>query len=144
MKKTITLKRITFTDKYTAGKMYVEGKYFGCTLERTNRDLNHKNGFDNGEKKVYGDTCIPFGHYKLTVTYSYKFGRNLILVNDVPEFSGVRIHRGNYPKDTIGCVLVAEKFANGRLYNSTPYENWITKYVQDEIKKGNEVWMDVV
>ena len=39
---------------------------------------------------------------------------------------------------------VAEKFANGRLYNSTPYENWITKYVQDEIKKGNEVWMDVV
>ena len=106
--------------------------------------MNHKNGFDNGEKKVYGDTCIPFGSYKLTVSYSYKFGRNLILVNNVPEFSGVRIHRGNYVKDTIGCVLVAEKFANGRLYNSTPYEKWITNYVTEEIKKGNEIWMDVV
>ena len=144
MKKIITLKRTTFTDKYTAGKMYVVGKYFGCTLERTNRDLNHKNGFDNGEKKVYGDTCIPFGKYKLTVTYSPKFGRNLILVNNVPEFSGVRIHRGNRVQDTTGCILVAKTFLNGVLYNSSPYETWITNWVSDEIKKGNEVWIDII
>ena len=144
MKKTITLKREQFPSKYTVGTMYVEGKKFGKTLERPNRDLNHKNGFDNGEKKVYGDTCIPFGHYKLTVTYSPKFKRDLVLVNNVPEFSGVRIHRGNYVKDTIGCILVAERFSNGALYNSTPYETWITNYVKKEIQSGNEVWMDVI
>lgn len=139
----ITLKREIFTDSYTAGTMYIEGKRFGRTLERRNRDLNHKNGFDNGEKKVYGDTCIPFGRYKLTVSYSPKFRRELILVNNVPEFSGIRIHRGNYPKDSIGCILVAERFVNGRLYNSTPYETWITNYVKNEIKRGNEIWLTI-
>lgn len=140
----VTLKREIFTDAYTAGTMRIDGKYFGRTLERKNRDLNHVNGFDNGEKKVYGDTCIPFGRYRLTVSYSPKFGRKLILVNNVPEFSGVRIHRGNFPKDTIGCVLVAERFSGGRLYNSAPYETWLTNYVENEIKRGNEVWLDVI
>ncbi len=140
----LTLKREIFTDDYTAGTMYIEGKRFSRTLERKNRDLNHINGFDNGEKKVYGDTCIPFGAYKLTVSYSPRFKRDLILVNNVPQFSGVRIHRGNFKKDTTGCILVAERFANGRLYNSTPYENWITNYAKSEIAKGNELWLTIV
>ena len=144
MKRLLTLKREILTDAYTAGTLYIDGKKFGRTLERKNRDLNHKNGFDNGEKKVYGDTCIPYGTYKLTVTYSPKFKRELILINNVPEFSGVRIHRGNYPKDSMGCILVGERFAGGILYNSTPYEIWITNYAKTEIKRGNELWLTII
>ena len=85
--------------------MYLDGEFYGYTLEDTVR----KPG-----QKVPGKTAIPAGSYKVTVTYSPHFKKLLPLINDVPEFDGVRIHGGNSAADTNGCLLVAKNRDSSR------------------------------
>ena len=52
------------------------------------------------------------GTYKLQMTYSPKFKRDLPLITGAtvgPE-RGFRIHAGNSLRDSIGCVLVGDSF----------------------------------
>lgn len=86
------------------GKRHLD---FGYTLEDPVRDFNKDGDLkDEGEKKVYGRTAIPFGKYEGQITYSPAFGRDLPLIKNVPHFSGIRIHAGNTAKHTEGCILV--------------------------------------
>ena len=50
---------------------------------------------------------IPCGTYPVRVTFSPKFKRMLPLVLNVPERSGIRIHRGTKPEHSRGCILVS-------------------------------------
>ena len=50
-------------------------------------------------------SCIPEGKYTVHRIYSPKFG-NCFHVLDVPGRTEILIHRGNYNKDTRGCILV--------------------------------------
>lgn len=103
-----TVKRYKFMDDRTIGKLYLNdgtGEKFVCdTLEDKVRDFKT-------EKKIKGETAIPYGIYKLTVgptglsRQTAPTGR-LPLVNDVPYFEGIRIHKWGKPKDTQGCLLV--------------------------------------
>jgi hypothetical protein len=57
--------------------------------------------------KIAGETAIPSGSYRVTITMSTKFGKLLPLLANVPNYSGIRIHPGNTTADTSGCILVA-------------------------------------
>lgn len=140
----ITLKRIAFKSTYTIGKMYIDEQYFCDTLEDFNRDINHNGIFDNNEKKIYGETAIPFGTYEVIVNYSNKFKRELPLLLNVPYFEGIRIHRGNTSKDTLGCILVGENKKIGMVLNSAPYEIKLTSLIKQELKKGNKVYIEII
>ena len=50
-------------------------------------------------------SCIPEGSYEVHRIYSPKFG-NCFHVQDVPDRTAILIHKGNYNKDTRGCILV--------------------------------------
>jgi len=50
-------------------------------------------------------SCIPEGKYTVHRIYSPKFG-NCFHLQDVPGRTAILIHRGNYTKDTRGCILV--------------------------------------
>jgi hypothetical protein len=91
----IGLKRDTFTDKSTIGKLFIDGEFECFTLEDVVR-----------ETKVYGATAIPVGTYRVIVDFSNHFQKDLPHVLDVPGFEGVRIHCGNTDKDTEGCILL--------------------------------------
>jgi hypothetical protein len=119
--------------------MYVNDAYFCDTLEDTNRDLNKNGRFDNGETKVYGGTCIPFGHYTVDLTMSAHFKRVLPILVGVPDFAGVRIHRGNEPSDTLGCILVGENKIKGKVINSTPYEEKLVQMMKAAKGRGETI-----
>ena len=123
----ITVNRKYKKADYTIGQMYIDGMYFCDTLEDTVRDLSR-------EKKLAGQTAIPRGKYRVELTYSPKFKRDLPLLCSVPYFTGIRIHRGNTPEDTSGCILVGENKERGRLVNSTRYELELV----EKIKKAPE------
>ena len=135
----ITLIRFAYRSDYTIGKMYVNDAYFCDTLEDANRDLNKNGRFDNGETKVYGRTCIPFGHYTVDLTMSAHFKRVLPILVGVPDFAGVRIHRGNEPSDTLGCILVGENKIKGKVINSTPYEEKLVQMMKAAKGRGETI-----
>lgn len=64
------------------------------------------------------DTFMPYGFYAMCVNYSPKFKKNLPLIS-VPKHSGIRIHQGNYIKDSSGCILVGVRSSNCTLSYST-------------------------
>ena len=107
----LTLMRIAKKADYTIGKLMVNGTYLCDTMEPTWRDLSK-------EGKIWGKTAIPEGTYKVFVTKSRKFHRWLPLLWQVPGFEGIRIHWGNYPRDTQGCILVGWNKRRGMLNNS--------------------------
>lgn len=82
----------------TLGKMYVDDKFFAYTLE----DIVRAPGL-----KIYGETAIPEGEYKVELTMSNHFQRVTPQILNVPGFEGIRIHGGNTAADTLGCILIA-------------------------------------
>jgi len=54
-------------------------------------------------KKIYGQTAIPYGRYKLTWYDSPKHGRVPLLVG-VKGFSYVEIHKANWAYQLEGCI----------------------------------------
>ena len=114
----LTLKRIALRSTYTIGRLYIDGNYFCDTLEDTVRDLNKDGKFDNGEKKVYAKTAIPYGTYEIKWTYSPRFKKYTPQLMNVPSFEGIRIHAGNTSADTEGCLLLGENKQVGKVLNS--------------------------
>ena len=105
----LQLKRIYLAPAYTIGKLSIDGVYFCDVLEDTVRPKGIK---------VFGQTAIPYGTYKVVVTMSERFKRELPLVLNVEGFDGIRIHPGNTSVDTHGCLLVGINDVKGRVSNS--------------------------
>ena len=73
------------------GRLVIDGRWYCNTLERKGVE-------------------IPALCYHVCVTQSPRFKRLLPIVQNVPQRSGIRIHRGSKPEHSSGCVLVpAEK-----------------------------------
>lgn len=99
--------RDTFTEDSTIGKMYINDKYHCYTLEDKAREV-----------KVQNVTAIPKGRYEVIVNFSNRFQQLMPLLLNVPNFEGVRIHWGNYSKDTEGCILVGSSKSVNMVGNS--------------------------
>lgn len=137
----LTLKRTYFADTYTIGKLLIDGVPFCDVLEDLNRDLNHDGDLDDeGEGKIYGQTAIPFGTYKVVITPSARFKRELPLLVDVPHFEGIRIHAGNDSSDTHGCLLVGENKVKGKVINSVATMDRLMPI----LKKAKDIEIEVI
>ena len=137
----LKLIRTWYADTYTIGKLYIDGVYFCDTLEDKNRDVDKNGIFNNGEKKVYGKTCIPFGTYKVILSMSSKFKKILPLLLNVPQFDGIRIHSGNTAdKDSSGCILVGINDVKGRISKSTiTFNSLMTK-----LSKADNITIEII
>ena len=146
----LILKRIAFRDTYTIGRLYIDGVYFCDTLEDKVRDLNKNGKFDNGEKKVYSETAIPYGIYKVdinTVSPRFKnrvwakpYGGKIPRLLNVNSFEGVLIHPGTTSKDTSGCLLVGRNTIVGNLTQS---QNTFHK-LMSKLKGQKDITIEIV
>jgi hypothetical protein len=109
------------------------------TLEDTDRKL------EEGGEKVAGQTCIPRGRYRITLTMSNRFKRILPLLNDVPQFSEIRIHAGNTPADTEGCIIVGRglHLATMGLTKSLLALNMLMEALVMVDRRGEEIWIAI-
>jgi hypothetical protein len=134
-------------ETYTIGKLTNGDVYLCDTLEDKVRDLqdyNHDGDFnDQEEGKVYGETAIPAGRYKILFVYSPKFKRWLPYLSDVPGFKGILIHAGNSIKDTLGCILVGENKIKGGVINSRYHETIICQLISKAIENKEEVYITI-
>ena len=78
------------------GRLVIDGRWFCYTLERKGVE-------------------IPALCYHVCVTQSPRFKRLLPIVQNVPQRSGIRIHRGSKPEHSSGCVLVPDRVTEDNL-----------------------------
>lgn len=126
----IKVKRRFKGANYTIGSLYINGVYECDTIEDTDRGLDNNMPLSVIQtKKVYGQTAIPYGTYKIDMnivspkfkdrTWAKICDGKLPRLCDVRGFEGVLIHVGNKPEDTLGCILVGQNKVKGQVVNST-------------------------
>lgn len=118
---------------YTEGKLYINGVYFCDTLEDKDRGLFQTMAVDTIKTiKVYKETCIPYGKYRVVLSMSKRFGKVMPEVLNVKVFTGIRMHPGNTIYDTEGCILVGKKSSDGVVSNSRKTFNVLMNILKNE------------
>ncbi len=132
----IIVERFNSGSDDTLGRLYINGKPFGYTIEDEFREV-----------KVKGETRIPAGTYRVGKRYSPKFtprfGHDMLWIQDVPGFEYILIHTGNTDKDTDGCLIVGKKIGKleGKravLDSKIAYKE-IYPVISDAIDRGEDV-----
>ena len=134
----ITVHRMTNGEKACLGRADIEEIFECFTLEDVIRELG-----PNGEGKIFEETGIPAGLYRVTMTFSNRFQRVMPLINEVPFFTGIRIHSGCSDKNTSGCLLVGkqalgEDYIRGGFVEAPE----LNRKIQAAINQGEEVWIE--
>ena len=128
----ITVQRRPTNKGATIGEVLLDGSRECFSLEDPIR----------GEK-IDGDTCIPPGKYRVVMTKSPRFNKVLPLLLDVPGYSGVRIHSGNSPKDTLGCILVGEEAQEATIARSKEALLELMAAIDSALETGEQVFIEV-
>ena len=140
----VTLKRIAFKDKYTIGRLYINGVYFCDTLEDKDRGLYDWSSEDYiKEVKVKHQTAIPYGIYKLLWSYSPKYKRFMPEISCVKGFSGIRVHSGNTAEHSSGCVLLGYNKKVGMVLDSRKTCKKFDEIIEDYYKKGEPMTFEI-
>lgn len=106
----ILIIREIFTDKSTIGSLSINGEVFCDTLELP---------FLDNQKSI---SCIPVGSYDVRLRTARESATRdylHLMIKDVPERSYILFHKGNYPKDTEGCILVGRSREQDFVGNSS-------------------------
>lgn len=126
----IVVKRIAKRDKYTIGKLSIDGEYICDTIEDRDRGLTSDMSLEQIKKiKVPSQTAIPTGKYKITLkiqspTFSKKIYYKLFCdgylprIQNVPGYEGVLIHRGVDENSSAGCIIVGYNKVVGKVLDS--------------------------
>lgn len=150
--KTIELKltRKVFHDKATLGDISrilvpLALPAFVCyTLEDKDRGLTDATPLNDVKlQKVYGETCIPYGRYRIIKAWSPHFKRYMPLLLDVHGFQAIELHGGNTVADSLGCILCAhtQDVINDRIQGKA--EDSIMAILNEAERDNKEVWITI-
>ena len=93
----LLLIRNTFSKKSTIGELFLNGERICDTLE---------NSWQDNQRNI---SCIPEGVYPVRLRLPRESGTRdylHLLVQEVPNRDFILVHRGNFPSQTQGCLLV--------------------------------------
>ena len=129
----ITLKRRFLGASYTIGDLFIDGDFFCHTIEDKVRELpaccpQTPKGINcRCKEKVYAQTAVPKGTYKVTMGYIPKFKRVLPRLHDVPHFIGILIHSGTDENSSSGCIIVGMNKVKGKVAESRKTSDALNK-----------------
>ena len=129
-----------FSTKSTIGELYIDDAFTCYTLE----DVARPKGV-----KIYGETAIPEGKYKIKITHSNRYNKPLPLIYNTADravvdghgvkFTGIRIHPGNSDKDTHGCLLPGLAKGKDFVSNSRDAFQGIMDLLEISVELGEEI-----
>ncbi len=129
----LRLERQPSADGCTLGAIYLWDHRLCYTLEDVVRD-----------HKLEHETAIPFGRYPVGIDWSRRFNRLLPFIDQVPGFTGVRIHGGNTAADTAGCILVGVIQTAKSVQQCQPALQDVMSRIASVIAPGGDVWLSIV
>lgn len=135
----LTVLRYNSQDDFTQGLLFIDGKFECHTIEDEQRTV-----------KVWGETAIPNGVYKVKLRtegkfheqYKVKFKdfhKGMLHVTNVLGFEFILIHIGNDDDDTAGCLLVGRVAQHDSILESTVAYTAMYKKVIAAFDRGEEV-----
>lgn len=141
----IILNRKYYKPSYIIGRLYANGERICDTMEPKSGNLHACMSAKQVKriKKQMGIIAIPPGRYPVVITKSMKFGKWLPQLVGVKGFEGIRIHAGNTPEDTQGCILPGYNRRVGIVMNSSAALHKIMQLLQSAYDKGEPVWITV-
>jgi len=94
-------------------------------------------------QKIPGVTAIPAGNYRIYLTMSPRFGRLLPLIINVPQYVGIRFHRGASAEHSEGCILVGRRIADNtrELLDSAEGESDLVAWMK--ANEALETWLNI-
>jgi hypothetical protein len=125
----LKLIRDKFTEESTIGRLLINDVFHCFTLEDKVR-----------ENKIQNVTAIPKGRYEVIINFSNRFKQQMPLLLKVPNFEGVRIHWGNYSRDTDGCILLGSTRADNFIGQSVATYKIFMK-VLNRVSKTEKIWL---
>lgn len=139
-------------EKYTIGRLYINGEFICNTIEDTDRGLTQSMSEEEiKSKKIYGKTAIPSGRYKILMNVvSPKFSQKEFYMNvckgKVPRlegikgFSGVLIHSAATADNVEGCIGVGFNTEKGKL---TSIKEAFEKVYSKLSSSKEDIWITI-
>ena len=141
---------------YCIGVLSVDGVRFCETVEDRDRGLKQSDALAWIQaKKVYGETAIPTGTYRVRMDvvspkyagvkwYKDFCGGKMPRLSDVPGWEGVLIHPGNTALDSWGCILPGRNTKVGQVTASRDTWKALYKKLRDAYRAGEEITITIV
>jgi hypothetical protein len=124
----------------TLSRLLLDDKFVCDILEDQVREIP---GQSVASWKVYGQTAIPMGRYRISFQSSVKFGPNTLVVNNVPGYVGILIHGGNTSLHTEGCLLPGTRNSAYTVGDSQKTLANLKTLIQAAIARGEQVWWTI-
>ncbi len=137
---------------YTISRVFVNGKRFGdgkkyCNaLEDEDRGLTSDMSVDEilaVKNKHKGQTAIPRGRYKVTITYSPRFKKDMPLLNAVKGFTGIRLHPLNNADGSEGCIGFGVNDKVGWISNSRYWTTLLCSHIKTALDNREDVFIKI-
>lgn len=129
----LVLTRKVYTTRSTIGDLTVDGKFLCHILEDPVRP-----------EKIKGLTAITAGTYQIIISWSPRFRQRMPLLENVPGFEGIRIHPGNTPADTEGCLLPGRTRATDRVNASRDAYQELFRLLDAQLTAGRKLALHIV
>ena len=139
-------------EKYTIGRLYIDGEFICNTIEDIDRGLTQNMSEEEiKSKKIYGQTAIPSGRYKVLMNIvSPKFSQKEFYMNvckgkvprleGVKGFSGILIHSAATADNVEGCIGVGFNTEVGRL---TSIKEAFEKVYSKLSSSKEDIWITI-
>ena len=123
----------------------IDKQLFTCLEDKDRGLYNDMTDKQVAAVKVHGVTAIPYGRYQVIMSKSNRFGIVLPELLNVKGFAGVRMHVGNYPTDSEGCLLVGTgaDLEKGMITNSKVGFGALYKLMDAAYSKKDTIWLTI-